>query len=75
MKLPEPAPSVVNEPAIVGPVVVAQHTPLAVTADPLSLVIFPPDTAVVAVIEVTLVVVRSGTCNEFVIVVKEISFP
>jgi hypothetical protein len=58
MKLPEPVPSVVTEPDMVGFAVVAQQTPRAVTAPPPLAVIFPPETAVVKVIEVTAVVVR-----------------
>jgi hypothetical protein len=53
--------------------VVAQQTPLAVTAAPPSAVIVPPEVAELTVIAVTAVVVRDGTTTEFVI--KVISFP
>jgi hypothetical protein len=56
VKLPVPEASVVLLLAVVGFAVVAQHTPLAVTAPPPSAVIFPPDTAVVEVTEVIAVV-------------------
>jgi len=46
---------------MVGPVVRAQQTPFAVIAPFPSDVIFPPEIAVVAVIEVTATVVRVGT--------------
>ena len=57
----------------VGLVVVAQQTPLAVTAAPPSAEIFPPETAVVKVIELAIVVVRVGTTTG--LVVNDISFP
>jgi hypothetical protein len=41
-KIPDPCPSVVCDPSIVGFVAVAQHIPFAVTAAPPSLVISPP---------------------------------
>ena len=52
-KLPKPAPSVVLLSAIVGLGIVLQQTPLAVTADPPSSVIFPPMVADVVVIVAT----------------------
>ena len=59
VKTPVPVPSVVVFVApITGFAVVAQQTPLAVTAPPPSAVIFPPEAAVVNVIPVTAVVVR-----------------
>jgi len=73
VKLPLPVPSVVNELIIVGFVVVAQQTPLAVTDPPPSAVILPPDTAVVNVIDVIAVVVRVGTTIGLVVNVS--SFP
>ena len=59
--------------AAVGPVVVLQHTPRAVTVAPPSLVIFPPLVAVVCVIADAAVVVRTGTVDA--VEVKLISFP
>ena len=59
--------------AVVGPVVVLQHTPRAVTAAPPSLVIFHPLVAVVCVIADAAVVVRTGTVDA--VEVKLISFP
>jgi hypothetical protein len=53
VKLPVPVPSEVLESAVVGAGFVLQHTPREVTAEPPSELIFPPDTAVVAVISVT----------------------
>ena len=65
-------PSVVLELAVVGPVVVLQHTPCAVTAEPPIAVTVPPELAEVPVIEVIAVVVTVGaTAN----VVKVISLP
>jgi hypothetical protein len=49
VKVPLPEASDVLEPAIVGAVVVAQQTPLAVTASPPSFVITPPLVAEVIV--------------------------
>jgi hypothetical protein len=72
-KTPVPVPSVVLELVIVGFAVVAQQTPLAVTAPPPSAVIFPPETAVVKAIEVTAVVVRVAT--PIAVVVNVISLP
>jgi hypothetical protein len=73
VKIPAPVPSVVLLALIVGPVVVAQQTPLAVIAPPPSVEIFPPDTADVKVIEVVAVVVRIGAT--IAIVVKVNSSP
>jgi hypothetical protein len=73
VKIPVPVPSVVFEFDIVGVAVVAQQTPLAVTAPPPSAVIFPPETAVVKVMEVTAVVVRVETAIG--LVVNMSSFP
>jgi hypothetical protein len=52
VKLPVPDPSVVLLFEMVGFSVVLQHMPLAVTAEPLSLVILPPLVADVEVIAV-----------------------
>jgi hypothetical protein len=46
--------------AMVGFIFVLQHTPLAVIANPPSLEILPPLTALVAVIDETELVVRTG---------------
>jgi len=46
-KVPVPVPSVVRELLVVGPVVVDQQIPLAVTVPLPSEVTFPPETAVV----------------------------
>jgi hypothetical protein len=73
MKLPIPVWSEVFELVIVGFAVIAQHTPLAVTAPPPSEVILPPVTAVVKVIKVTAVVVRLGASRGEV--VNEMSVP
>ena len=72
MNAPGPAPSTVLLPEIVGFAELLQHTPLAVTVDPLRFVILPPDVAVVEVIEFIGAVVRIGMPT---VVVKEISFP
>jgi hypothetical protein len=59
--------------AVVGFVAVPQTTPLAVTADPPSVVMFPPLVAVVPVMELAAVVaVRVGATAS---VVKLISVP
>jgi hypothetical protein len=58
---------------MVGVAVVAQQTPFAVTAALPSAVIFPPETAVVRVIELTAVVVREGTTSDVVVTIT--SFP
>ena len=57
---PVPVPSAVFEPEIVGPVVVLQQTPLAVTDVPPLLVILPPLVAVVLVIANAAVVESAG---------------
>jgi hypothetical protein len=72
-KLPVPVPFEVLEPAMVGVVAVAQQIPLAVMAPPPSETIFPPETAVVKVIEVTAVVVRVAAPTG--LVVNETTFP
>ena len=72
-KLPVVVPSVVWESVTRGKDVVAQHIPLTVIVAPPLDVIVPPEIADVKVIEVTTVVVRTGTNIEAV--VNEISFP
>ena len=67
VKIPVPVPSVVILFAVVGPVVVLQQTPLSVTADPPSDVIFPPLTAEVEVMEDIGVVVNES--NSAVVVI------
>ena len=65
---PVPVPStvlVVN--AVVGFAVVLQHIPLDVMAAPLSLVIFPPLVAVMAVMADAAAVVSVGTVAAFVV--------
>ena len=57
---PVPVPSAVFEPEIVGPVVVLQQTPRAVTVNPPSLVTLPPVSAASEVIEVITFVVTAG---------------
>jgi hypothetical protein len=52
---------------IVGPVAVLQQTPLAVTVPPFSLVIVPPETAVVWVIELIEAVVNSAVATALVV--------
>ena len=73
VKLPVPVPSVVLLLLIVGFDAVAQQTPLAVIDPPPSSVILPPDTALIEVIDETVVVVRIActTCAE----VKDTSLP
>ena len=74
VKLPIPDPLVVfvvNE--IVGFGLVDHTTPLVVTAAPPSAVIFPPEVAVVVVIELADIVLTVGATGE--LVVKVISFP
>ena len=72
LNVPVPVPLFVFVPsATVGFVFVLQHTPLAVTGDPPSEEMLPPDKAVVGAIDVTGLVVRTGGF----IVVKGISFP
>jgi hypothetical protein len=73
VKLPVPVPSVVLELSTVGPVVVAQQIPLAVTLPPPSATILPPETADVKVIEETASVVRVGRTIGLVVNVR--SFP
>ena len=61
VKLPVPEPSVVLLSAVVGELfVLLQQRPLAVTALPPSLVISPPEVAVVKAIDETAVVVIVG---------------
>lgn len=60
MKVPNPAPSFVLLLSIVGFVAVFQHTPLAVTDAPPSLVTLPPLVADVAVIPLASSVVTVG---------------
>ena len=62
MKLPDPDPStVLVDKVAVGPDVVLQQTPLSVTALPLSLLIYPPQIAVVVNTEFTGNVINNGT--------------
>jgi hypothetical protein len=72
VKLPVPVPFVVWEPLIRGSAEVLQHIPRAVTGEPPSDVILPPDVAVVVVIPETAVVVIVGLTA---IVVKSRSLP
>ena len=67
VKLPVPVPSVVLELLRVGASVVAQQTPLAVTAAPPSEEILPPETAELSVIDEAAVVVRTGATAELVV--------
>ena len=60
VKLPVPDPSDVLLSAMVGPVVVLQHTPLSVTLAPPSLEMAPPLTAADEVMDVTALVVASA---------------
>ena len=61
VKTPSPVPSdVFVASAIVGPVVVLQHTPLAVTVTPPSSVTSPPEEAPDVVISEIAVVVTTG---------------
>ena len=53
VKAPVPEPLVVFEPEVVGTGDVLQHTPRAVTLNPPSLVMVPPQVAVVVKISVT----------------------
>ena len=71
VKVPVPEPSEVLLLAVVGPVVVLQHTPCALTVAPPSLVTLPPLVAVVDVIADSALVVIAGIVR----VVKLISFP
>jgi len=62
VKAPVPPPSFVFVLSdMVGPGVVLQHTPFAVTAEPPSVVIVPPHVAVVDVIALTVLVVTVDT--------------
>lgn len=72
VKLPDPVPSVVLEFAVVGFWVVLQQTPLTETAPPPSVVIFPPEVAVAAVMTVMALVVKVGATDK---VLNETSFP
>jgi hypothetical protein len=69
VKDPVPVPSVVLLFVRSGLAVVAQHTPLAVIVPPPSEVTFPPDTAVVDVMEVTAVVVTTAPVTGRVVTV------
>lgn len=71
--MPVPDPLVVLVFKIVGPVVVDQQTPLEVIELPPSSVTFPPQTAELVVIEVTVLV--ETVANTGVAVVTVISFP
>jgi hypothetical protein len=75
VKLPVPEPSLVFVlKEIVGAGLVDHTTPLAFTFAPPSAVIFPPEVAVVVVIELVDIVLKVGrTTGE--LVVKVISFP
>ncbi len=59
---------------IVGVGLVDQTTPLKITAEPPSVLIFPPEMAFVVVMELTDIVLTVGRTND-VLVVKVISFP
>ena len=59
---------------MVGFALVDHTTPLVVTAEPPSELIFPPDAAVVVVIELADIVLTVGRTND-VLVLKVISFP
>jgi hypothetical protein len=72
-KAPVPEASLVLKLVIVGPVVNDQQTPLPVTVPPPFVRTFPPDTAVVAVIDDIGAVVR--VANDTEVAAKEISFP
>ena len=61
VKLPVPVPLLVLLLLIVGPEVVFQQTPRAVTADPPSEVMFPPEVAVLSITAVGVEVVRVST--------------
>jgi len=63
-KVSAPELSIVFEPAVVGLELVPQQTPRMVTADPPSLVTFPPQVAVVEVRMVTVPVVMAGRTAE-----------
>ena len=75
LNVPVPVPLlvfVVKE--IVGFALVDHTTPLVVTAEPPSELIFPPEMAVVVVMELADIVLTVGRTND-VLVVKVISFP
>ena len=72
VKVPLPVPSEVCDPVTTGPDAVLQQTPRAVTAAPPFEVIFPPETAVVRVGDVTVAVVNAGVVGD---VVNDMSFP
>jgi hypothetical protein len=74
VKLPLPVPSVVNELVVVGAVVVAQQTPLAVIVPPPSAMTFPPETAVVKVIDEGTVVVRVASTIGVVLNVTSVPY-
>ena len=75
VKLPAPVPSdVLVLKAMVAPEAVLQQTPRAVTAEPPSVVIFPPERALEVLMEETAVVVRAGTVA-CAVVVKDNSAP
>ena len=59
---------------MVGFALVDHTTPLVVTTEPPSELIFPPDAAVVVVIELADIVFTVGRTND-VLVLKVISFP
>ncbi len=62
-KLPVPEPSVVLLSAVVGLVLVLQHTPRAVIVVPPPEVMYPPLVAVVCVIVLIAEVVTEGVCE------------
>jgi hypothetical protein len=72
VKVPVPVPFDDLSLLIVGAGVVAQQIPRSVMVPPPSLVMFPPDDAVVEVIDATAVVVKDGITA---LVVKVKSFP
>ena len=75
LKLPVPEPSLVFVlKEIVGFVLVDHTTPLEVTAEPPSELIFPPEVALVVVMELADIVLNVGSTTG-VLVVKVISFP
>ena len=73
VKLPFPLPTGILLSERVGLDVVLKQIPLSVTGLPPSLVIFPPETAEVVVMEEAVVVVMEGSKMDNV--VKLISFP